>query len=384
MPYERGAGKSASEVPQNSLPPGEVHQDLLNTRIINDPLRAGLAGEGEGVVFTEKERTQWAHALYLRDRQECQDTSLPLEWYFRFALEEVLAGRDRRPRWHSALFDLVRLVKAHPEMEERDAHYALQRIEAIMRSWPEARGTHDVWKRCADVWAADARAEFYDCWPKIRCLPGRGPLGNAWRRATENPLTLPPEVRRRRGEEFSDFVSLAGWLQVVVGAQPILLPVEEVGKHLGVQAGTVSRYRRWAVEEGFLREVARAEFKGPGKRGKATEFLFDVARYPELIAAAQTGTADLFAGKMGATALEHFARSVVDHYQKIVAPQTPPGGAVMAVLELLKAGRTVEELCRCVDRYAAFCRKMRLTHQFREAAKTFYGDAGSFASFLAE
>jgi hypothetical protein len=57
---------------------------------------------------------------------------------------------------------------------------------------------------------------------------------------------------------------------------------------------TVSRYRKWALEDGFIKQVKAHQFFGKGKGGKATEFLFDVSRCEMLRERAQEGTEESF------------------------------------------------------------------------------------------
>ena len=79
-----------------------------------------------------------------------------------------------------------------------------------------------------------------------------------------------------------------------MGDRNILLPVAEVAELLGVESITISRYRRWAVEDGYLVELKPYEFAGKGKGGRATEFRFNVGLYPGLLVVAQEGTAEAF------------------------------------------------------------------------------------------
>jgi hypothetical protein len=76
--------------------------------------------------------------------------------------------------------------------------------------------------------------------------------------------------------------SIAGWLQVVIGDRNILLPVADLAEILGVQKMTVSRYRKWAIADGLLKEVAPAAHHPKARKGKATEFRFNVERVPML------------------------------------------------------------------------------------------------------
>jgi hypothetical protein len=152
----------------------------------------------------------------------------------------------------------------------------------------------DDWERWLDVSREDAHAEFYGAWDQVRFLPGRMPLESALEYADRLPLELNAETREGRPEGYQRFISIAGWLQVGMGDRNILLPVEDLAEALGVQPMTVSRYRKWAEEDGFLKQVKGHVYKGKGRGGKATEFRFKVGRFPILREAAQEGTAESF------------------------------------------------------------------------------------------
>ncbi len=149
-------------------------------------------------------------------------------------------------------------------------------------------------RRWFDVSLEDAQAEFFGAWDKVRYLPGFDPLRNALEHARRKPLQLKPETAARRPDGYAAFVSIAGWLQVGAGDRNILLPFEDLGDMLGVEPMTISRYRRWAKEDGFLKEVKPYEFHGKGGGGKAAEFRFDVPRFPVLRDTARDGTSESF------------------------------------------------------------------------------------------
>lgn len=99
--------------------------------------------------------------------------------------------------------------------------------------------------------------------------------------AFESSIAQPLQVTTARtfAQKYAGFVSLAGWLQVGVGRRPIALPQREAGKLLCVEQRTVSRYAKWAEEDGFLRRIAGPVRRG-GQEGPAPEYLFDVSRFP--------------------------------------------------------------------------------------------------------
>jgi hypothetical protein len=219
-------------------------------------------------------------------------SSLPFPVFLREAINEHhRAATARAGGWQSALFYFVRLVKAHPDMLGHDASQGLQLVEQVMRElWPVPKGSCCGWCHWLAVACEDAKVEFLDVWNKIRFLPGYWPLMNACEQAKRTPLKLPEDKLARRTPGYALFISIAGWLQVSMGARPIMLPVREMADWLGVQPMTISRYRWWAVEDGFLEQVRPHEFHGEGQRAnKATEFVFDVFLFPALRQRAQQG-----------------------------------------------------------------------------------------------
>jgi hypothetical protein len=206
--------------------------------------------------------------------------------WVRLAVEEHNRRRDDGswPEWQE-LFGFVRLVKAHPDMEGTNAGPAFRHVKKVVMRWRHAIPEGECscgWCHWLGVCAEDAEVAFLDTWEKIRYLPGQTPLQNAFRLAREYPLELRDEDLACRTEGYQWFIRVAGWLQFVMADRPIMLPVELLGKALGVKPMTVSRYRKWAVADGYLKEIRPYEFRGKGKGGKATEFVFDVSRFPIL------------------------------------------------------------------------------------------------------
>jgi hypothetical protein len=119
------------------------------------------------------------------------------------------------------------------------------------------------------------------CWEKVRFVPGWEPLDQAVER---EKMQLIPSTERTEG--YQNFVSIAGWLQVTMGDRNIMLPCEKLAELLNCKPMTISRYRRWAVEDGLMRQVKEHRFK-PGGGGDATEFRFDTSQYKCLDQTAQ-------------------------------------------------------------------------------------------------
>jgi hypothetical protein len=197
--------------------------------------------------------------------------------------------------WHTPMFHFVRYLKLHPDFAKLSAAEACRTMSEIMSRWRVKQPTGpDLWAFWFQVARDDAHAEIFSAWDTVRYLPGCDPLQQAVERAKRMPLLPAPEHQAKRPAKYADFLSVAGWLQVTMGNRPIMLPVEKLDKILGVEPMTISRYRKWAIEDKYVKEVRPYEFHGKGKGGKATEFYFDVSRWKCLMEAAAKGTVESF------------------------------------------------------------------------------------------
>jgi len=124
-----------------------------------------------------------------------------------------------------------------------------------------------------DVTAEDAEIIFLTNWAKMRY--GLGRLAIAAERA-ERCRLIPSRCKDHPNQTYTGFISLCGWLQAEVGDQPIYLPCRKVGELLHCSPMTVSRCRLLAQKDGFLALVREDDF------GLATEFRFDLRRFPRL------------------------------------------------------------------------------------------------------
>jgi hypothetical protein len=273
-------------VNQRARNPGEPGRTTKPNESERESPRRGTAQNGP-----EPQPRKTAAAVFRAELDAGVPSSLPFAEYLARAIDEWrrVLGEGLLPAWQaevSPLFHFCRLVKAHPDMEAVTARQALKRVEQVLRGWrggiPEGRKGMGDWEAWFGVAREDAQVEILDAWDKVRYLPGQTPLDNALRSARECPLVLRDEETARRADGYPLFVSVAGWLQVAMGDRAIMLPVELLAKALGVKPMTVSRYRRWAVEDGYLHEVRPYEFRGKGKGGKATEFRFAVPLFPIL------------------------------------------------------------------------------------------------------
>ena len=126
-------------------------------------------------------------------------------------------------------------------------------MEKISRAFPR-RHPEDmnyVWDLLGFGELDDPSMEFIETWDSIKFPAHLSPLVLAFNLAIENPLS-PVDGEKWTSAEFGRFISLAGWLQVVVGDEDIFLPVEQVGKYLKLSAMCISRHRSYAQKKGFL------------------------------------------------------------------------------------------------------------------------------------
>jgi len=106
---------------------------------------------------------------------------------------------------------------------------------------------------------------------RVRYAKGAGPLEWAAAMSCQYPLSDPEDLQIDR---YNKFLSIAGWLQVIRGDAPIVLPVERLAGELGVTAQHVSNWRQRAQQQGLLSEVKRYV-----AHKQATQFRFAVERF---------------------------------------------------------------------------------------------------------
>lgn len=192
---------------------------------------------------------------------------------FRKYLAELLAENrvllsGVSEEWHSPMLHLARWVRAHPDAIRKTAGEAwkdLDRLSAQYDDEPDA-----AWKKLFGVNAETAEVEFRSWWDKVRSLPTADPVEYALQLADARPVTI-PGMGDTRSKLYPRFVAACYYLQKNVGNACIFVPTAKFCELLGVSKMTVSRYRDWAVEDGFLKEVAPAVHRRAGK-GLATSY----------------------------------------------------------------------------------------------------------------
>ena len=199
--------------------------------------------------------------------------------------ERARLRRMGNARWESPLWWFVRQAKAHKDLIRLEAEGAFSRIEKVLVKWKDPRTgkpAPDPWRCWLGVGREDAEVEFLATWEKIRYLPGATPLCNAIFEADRVPLPLDPAIASRRSRGYTRFVSLAGYLQAMMGARAIYLPSRGVAKVLSsgdgnsVSHATVVQYVKWAVEDDYLRLLEAHTSK------QAARYVFAVERFQVL------------------------------------------------------------------------------------------------------
>lgn len=206
----------------------------------------------------------------IRNAELIPDRTLPLDRYVEEAgraevawMEQQEAGYetvDWKAGWH-----FVRLLKCHPELRNLTAFDALAKSRAAIQrasrrrqlylSSPESAFNEVIGGFLTDT-TDEFDAHFIRNWRAIRFLPGESPLDTALHLASRYPLS----THTAKGEvlgQYRRLVSIAGWLQYVVGDKNILLPVHTLAPHLGCSPRSVSSYIKMAEEEEILKRVKR-------------------------------------------------------------------------------------------------------------------------------
>jgi len=113
---------------------------------------------------------------------------------------------------------------------------------------------------------ADGRAEFLKTMKKVKLGVGEDPLTLAWKTRKSSRF----DKARLRDPEYLAFLSLAERLQEIMGDEPIMLPCRQISDFIGVGRTTVSAYRDFAKDDGYLTMVAPHSFASH----RATKFRF--------------------------------------------------------------------------------------------------------------
>lgn len=184
--------------------------------------------------------------------------------------------------WESPMLDFVRWIRTHSATVKLQAKPAWLMVAQILRTPFWKNNTPDGWWQSRFyIDEEDAEIGFLHYWDKVRTAPNADSLDYAALMADLKPLTLLKSVAERRSSKYYRFVGLCAYLQRGAGkSRPIALPVERIGVALGVQPMSVSRYREWGLEDGYLRFHAKGYRAVGNTPGRADEFIFDLKLFP--------------------------------------------------------------------------------------------------------
>lgn len=199
-----------------------------------------------------------------------------------YALTRHLGPPDSEV-YRTPLFELTYLLRGHREMRGLTTATAWDKVCSTADE-AGLGGNGGEFYNAFDYHDAeeDAKSEFADLWTGINFPAGSTPLSVAFDRSIRCPVELPAAVLERRlSANYPKLVSVAAHLQELVGDGPILLPTTSMGLRgpLNCSEMSISRYRKWAVADGFLRptkaanraKLEAAEFRYVGPRPVCAE-----------------------------------------------------------------------------------------------------------------
>ncbi|HZY60885.1 MAG TPA: hypothetical protein VFE38_00055 [Edaphobacter sp.] len=206
---------------------------------------------------------------------------LPLSQYVRLLIDYLNqpAEASLSTGWPSPMFDFARFCKAHPDVTALSDEDAVREIENVMYGFADLPKEDDPWSfYFPDARGSEAaRLDFMASWISVRHVPFHNVVESASRLAEEMPL----KPHHERGSLYQRFISLAGWLQRLMGDKAIYLPTRRIGEVLSCDQRTVSRLRKLAISDGYLMVLKPHHYSGRG-RNDATAFQFALERFPEM------------------------------------------------------------------------------------------------------
>jgi hypothetical protein len=219
-------------------------------------------------TFTYQQVTSWREQLF-----EDRSLRIPVEklnawplghYLWAAVLQAVHLDELREPtdqRWQTPAWDFGRFAKAHPFLVNLDENRALGEIKRTIG--------RTFWTDHLHMEAADAEMAFDCVWIECRAVPGYDPLTVAILEAKESPAvedhTLPAGYRT--------FLKVAQSLQRQLPTSSFMLPCHKLALMLACQPMTISRYRKKAIRDGYLKIVKSHSYRSVGK-SEATEFQF--------------------------------------------------------------------------------------------------------------
>lgn len=251
---------------------------------LKDPEGTQEIQEPQGPLLTSKGSAASASAA-------AAVLQLPLNQYIRQAVElqreQSEAHDPRSEKFQTPVFTLARFAKAHPAIAALSEDEAMQQVDVALYELamcePNYPTNGDPWEfffpeAYPDEGDGDqARMDFAEAWAAVLTSPFDDPLSNALRLAEQRPFPPP----RDRGLRYQKFVSIAAWLQAMMGDDGIiLLPTHKLAPMLSCTPRNVTSLRRQAIRDGLLQEIKPHHFSSTPGESEATVFRF-IGRWKE-------------------------------------------------------------------------------------------------------
>lgn len=287
-PAQATTANAAPTHQANFLPRLSANKELEEIQDYQEPKRDGASpNEPQRGDVSLRESTPGACKIELTQEEEQilrgPPVGLPLGDFVQWLFSEWVPPDDNE--WQTG-FRALRVLKAHPKLRTLPWKKAFAVLEAAITA---AYTEDDPWEvaGCLLGNRGETQALFCDQWTKIRIPAGEDLISYADRLAEETPLILSKAVADNRPDDYPRFITLCAWQQVVNGKMPILLGCDFTAQRLGFSRGsTISRYIRFAVEDGFLACLGGAAKGTRGKGGRANAFWFNVGLFEAIRMAA--------------------------------------------------------------------------------------------------
>jgi len=175
-----------------------------------------------------------SHEISKSPPEQTNDGKWFTEFIYRQSVHSIEMSELREyDRYRSRTWEFTRAVKNLP----RFAGYSAEQV-ADEIPWGDTEFSEEE----EDI------LSFMNEWDKVRLAPNQAPLEYALVMADAKPL-----FQNQNFPKYCRFLSLAGWLQELMGHDAeIYLPVRTVADLLRVDPSTISTFRRRAETDGFL------------------------------------------------------------------------------------------------------------------------------------
>jgi hypothetical protein len=219
-------------------------------------------------VLTYEQVNTWKDELF-----DGRSLRIPVEELNKWALHDYLwaavlqaahldARREENERaWQTPAWDFGRFAKAHRLLIDLDENDALAEINKTIGS--------QFWEDQLHMDRADAEMAFDHVWAECREVPGWDRLTTAVMAAKE----LPCESGQDAPAGYTTFLAVARLLYYQSPDSAFMLPCHKLSRMLACLPMTISRYRKKAIRDGWLKVVKNHMYRSAGG-GEATEFVF--------------------------------------------------------------------------------------------------------------